>query len=68
MVVARARSPHLNCSLCCNMYMVIGSWASLHIRAFAKKKREKRKEKKRKKERRGEESSAPVMVQRKERE
>jgi hypothetical protein len=42
---------HLHCCNCCNMYMVIGSWASLHthIRAKKRKKEKRKKERKRKK-------------------
>ncbi len=40
---------HMHCCNCCNMYMVIGSWASLraHIHVKKRKKERKRKEKKR---------------------
>ncbi len=39
---------HLHCCNCCNMYMVIGSWASLHTHTQKKEKERKRKERKKK--------------------
>lgn len=54
MVVVRVLSlsrSHLHCCYSCNMYMVIGSWASLHTYAKSRGRERKRKKEWRERER-----------------
>ncbi len=57
---------HMHCCNCCNMYMVIGSWASLRAHTHThtcKKKKERKKKKREKKERKKlVDSGAAAMV------
>ena len=60
---------HMHWYSCCNMYMVIGSWASLHIHADIRtkgKEREKEKEKERKRLGKGAIMVAAVVQKKKE--